>query len=106
VGATIAATTTSDVPVVGASSNWAAYAIGVCIEALRGSTRVNRSIDLPGIIRRCADEGAIDGYSSRPEARVDGTPISLNLALLEMMTWVVDMALAEAGKGWLTADHR
>lgn len=106
VGAAIAALSESDVPVVGASSNWAAYAIGVCLEALTGATRVNRSIDLAGIIRRCAEEGAIDGYTSRPEAKVDGTPISLNLSLIEMMTWVVDRALAEAGKGWLAADKR
>ena len=101
VGATIAAVSEADVPVVGASSNWAAYAIGVCIEALGGSTQVNRSIDLGGIIRRCAEEGAIDGYSTRPEAKVDGTPISMNLGLIELMTWVVDVALAEADKGWL-----
>lgn len=101
IGETIAARSESDVPVVGASSNWAAYAIGICIEAMSGSTKVNRSIDLAGIIRRCAEEGAIDGYSSRPEAKVDGTPISMNLALLEMMSWVVDVALEEAGKGWL-----
>lgn len=103
-GETIAAVAESDVPVVGASSNWAAYAIGVCLEALGGSTRVNRSIDLAGIIRRCAEEGAIDGISSRPEAKVDGTPISMNLGLIEMMSWVVDVALAEAGQGWLTSD--
>jgi D-glutamate cyclase len=101
VGELIAATTDADVPVVGASSNWAAYAIGVCIEALAGSTQVNRSIDLPGIIRRCAEEGAIDGYSVRPEANVDGTPIPMNTAIIDLMTWVVDRALAEAGKGWL-----
>ena len=104
IGATIAAATEADVPVVGASSNWAAYAIGVCLEALSGSTQVNRSIDLAGIIRRCAEEGAIDGYSSRPEPKVDGTPISMNVALIEMMSWVVDMAVTEAGKGWLTSD--
>ncbi len=103
-GATIAAVAESDVPVVGASSNWAAFAIGVCLEALTGSTQVNRSIDLAGIIRRCAEEGAIDGVSSRPEAKVDGTPISMNLALIEMMSWVADVALAEAGQGWLTSD--
>jgi hypothetical protein len=101
IGATIAAVAEADVPVVGASSNWAAYAIGVCLEALGGSTQVNRSIDLPGIIRRCAEEGAIDGYTSRPEAKVDGTPISLNVSVIELMTYIVDMALAEAGRGWL-----
>lgn len=101
IGNIIAAMSDSDVPVVGASSNWAAYAIGVCLEALKGGVQVNRAIDLTGIIRRCAEEGAIDGYSSRPEAKVDGTPISMNLALIEMMTWVVEMAVTEAGKGWL-----
>jgi len=101
VGETIAAATDSDVPVVGASSNWAAYAIGICIEALFGSTRVNRSIDLPAIIHRCADEGAIDGYSVRPEAKVDGTPLALNTAIIDLMAWVVDRAVAEANQGWL-----
>ncbi|MEZ4864821.1 MAG: DUF4392 domain-containing protein [Caldilineaceae bacterium] len=103
-GETIAAVAESDVPVVGASSNWAAYAIGVCLEALGGSTQVNRAIDLAGIIRRCAEEGAIDGISSRPEAKVDGTPISMNLGVVELMCWVVDVALAEAGQGWLKSD--
>ncbi|MFZ4663528.1 MAG: glutamate cyclase domain-containing protein [Caldilineaceae bacterium] len=103
-GETIAAVGESEVPVVGASSNWAAYAIGVCLEALSGATRVNRAIDLAGIIRRCAEEGAIDGISSRPEAKVDGTPLSMNLGLIEMMCWVVDVALAEAGQGWLHSD--
>lgn len=101
VGSVIAAATDSDVPVVGASSNWAAYAIGICIEAIYGSTAVNRSIDLPAIIRRCAEEGAIDGYSVRPEAKVDGTPIPLNTAIIDLMAWVVDRAVAEADKGWL-----
>ena len=78
--------------------------LGVCLEALSGATRVNRAIDLAGIIRRCAEEGAIDGISSRPEAKVDGTPISMNLGLIEMMCWVVDVALAEAGQGWLHSD--
>jgi hypothetical protein len=102
VGETIAAGTDSDVPVVGASSNWAAYAIGICIEAMDGTTHINRSIDLPAIIRSCAEEGAIDGYSVRPEPRVDGTPIELNTGVVDLMAWVVDRALLEAGKGWLT----
>lgn len=101
VGATIAAATHSDIPVVGASSNWAAYAIGVCIEAHEGSTKRVRDIDLEGIIRRCAEEGAIDGYSVRPEAKVDGTPIALNLAIVDLMTWIVDRAIEEAGADWL-----
>ncbi|MBN8999728.1 MAG: DUF4392 domain-containing protein, partial [Rhizobiales bacterium] len=101
VGSVIAAATDSDVPVVGASSNWAAYAIGICIEAIHGSTAVNRSIDLPAIIRRCAEEGAIDGYSVRPEAKVDGTPLALNTAIIDLMAWVVDRAVAEADQGWL-----
>jgi hypothetical protein len=104
VGDTIAAATSSDVPVVGASSNWAAYAIGVCIEAHEGSTHRVRDIDLEGIIRRCAEEGAIDGYSVRPEAKVDGTPIALNTAIVDLMTWVVDRAILEADKDWLKRD--
>ena len=106
VGDLIAAATSSDVPVVGASSNWAAYAIGVCIEAHEGTTHRVRDIDLPGIIHRCAEEGAIDGFSVRPEAKVDGTPVSLNTAVLDLMTWVVDRAILEAGKGWLKSDRR
>lgn len=105
VGDRIAAATLSDVPVIGASSNWAAYAIGVCIEAHDGTTNRLREIDLASVIRRCAEEGAIDGYSVRPEAKVDGTPISMNIAIVDLMTWVVDRAIMEAGKGWLKSDN-
>lgn len=97
VGHTIAAHTLSDVPVVGASSNWAAYAIGACLEALVSSTRVLRRIDLAGIIRRCAEEGAIDGGSLRPEPRVDGTPLEMNLAVVDMMAFLIERALEKAG---------
>jgi len=93
VGEEIAAVTLSDVPVVGASSNWAAYAIGACLEALSFKTKALRSIDLASIIRRCAEEGAIDGSSLRPEPRVDGTPLEMNIAVVDLMAYLVEKAI-------------
>jgi len=29
----------------------------------------------------------------------------MNLGLIEMMSWVVDVALTEAGQGWLKSDQ-
>ena len=93
VGHDIAAVTISDVPVVGASSNWAAYGIGACLEALSLSTKVLRRVNLAGIIRRCAEEGAIDGGSLRPEPYVDGTPLEMNLAVVDMMAFLIEKAI-------------
>lgn len=97
VGKDIAAVTMSDVPVVGASSNWAAYGIGACLEALNLSTKILRRVDLAGIIRRCADEGAIDGRTLRPEPLVDGTPLAMNLAVLDLMAYLIERAIESAG---------
>jgi hypothetical protein len=96
VGRDIAAVTTSDVCVIGASSNWAAYGIGACLEALSLNTRVLRRVDLAGIIRRCADEGAIDGRTLRPEPLVDGTPLAMNLAVVDLMAYLIEKALETA----------
>lgn len=97
VGRDIAAVTESDVCVMGASSNWAAYGIGACLEALTFNTRVLRRIDLGGMIRRCADEGAIDGRTLRPEPLVDGTPLAMNLAVVDFMAYLIEKALETAG---------
>jgi hypothetical protein len=95
VGRDIAAITHSDVPVVGASSNWAAYGIGACLEALSLSTKVLHRIDLASIIRRCAEAGAIDGGSLRPEPRVDGTPLEMNTAVVDLIAHLIEQAISK-----------
>jgi D-glutamate cyclase len=92
-GATIVAGSDCDALLVAGNSNWGAYALAAAIECLvSGACEVLPRIDVEGIHIRCAGDGAIDGRSQRPEPCSDGTPLSLNRGVVELMSWVVNVA--------------
>ncbi len=98
-GSTIAASRTSDYLLAAGNSNWGGYALGAAIEAVAsGETRVLRRLDVPAILRRCAEDGVIDGVSSRPEPRSDGTPASLNQSVIDLMAWSIEASMARVGR--------
>jgi hypothetical protein len=88
-----AAATAADVLIAATNSNWGAYALSAAIAAVTGRRDLLPRIDVVRIIEVCAQAGAIDGISSRPEPRVDGTPAEMNAWVLSLMHTVVDAAL-------------
>jgi D-glutamate cyclase len=98
-GPTIAASRTSDYLLAAGNSNWGGYALGGAIEVVAsGGTRVLRRLDVPAILRRCAEDGAIDGVSSRPEPYSDGTPPGLNQSVIDLMAWSIEVAMESVGR--------
>ncbi len=91
-----AAATAADVLVAGTNSNWGAYALAASIAAVTRRTDVLPQIDVVRIIEVCAQAGAIDGISSRPEPRVDGTPATMNEWIVALMQTVIEGALRHA----------
>lgn len=96
-GPVICAGSDCDALLVAGNSNWGAYGLAAAVEAATtGRSRVLPRVDVEGIHRRCAEDGAIDGISQRPEPRSDGTPLTLNRGVIDLMTWTVNVA-AEKG---------
>ncbi|WP_084210805.1 glutamate cyclase domain-containing protein [Pseudonocardia acaciae] len=95
-GPTICAGSDCDALLVAGNSNWGAYALAAAVEATAaGRCEVLPRVDIEAIHRRCAEAGAIDGISQRPEPKSDGTPIELNRGVLALMAWVVNVAAAK-----------
>ncbi|MHB1533066.1 MAG: glutamate cyclase domain-containing protein, partial [Acidimicrobiales bacterium] len=93
-GSRIVAGSDCDALIVAGNSNWGAYGLSAAVEALQsGCSEVLPTVDIEEIHRRCAADGAIDGISQRPEPRSDGTPLSLNRGVIELMSWIVNVAL-------------
>jgi hypothetical protein len=88
-----AAATSADVLIAATNSNWGAYALAACIALVKGDRSLLPNLDVVRIIEVCAEAGAIDGISSRPEPRVDGTPAEMNAWILALMQTVVEAVL-------------
>jgi hypothetical protein len=58
-----------------------------------GDRTLLSTLDIVRIIEVCAQAGAIDGISSRPEPKVDGTPAEMNAWILSLMQTVIEAAL-------------
>lgn len=92
-GSVICAGSGCDALLVAGNSNWGAYGLAAAVEAVAaGSASVLPRVDIGAIHRRCAEDGAIDGISQRPEPRSDGTPVDLNRSVIDLMAWAVNVA--------------
>jgi hypothetical protein len=98
-GSTIVAGSDCDALLVAGNSNWGAYGLAAAVElTVTGEAKVLPRVDIEGIHLRCAADGAIDGMSQRPEPRSDGTPLALNRGVIEMMSWVINVAAAKRSR--------
>jgi hypothetical protein len=88
-----AAATGGDVLIAATNSNWGAYALAACLALVSGDRTLLSTLDIVRIIEVCAQAGAIDGISSRPEPKVDGTPAEMNAWILSLMQTVIEAAL-------------
>lgn len=92
-GPVICAGSDCDALLVAGNSNWGAYGLAAAVEAVAaGAASVLPRVDVEAVHRRCAEDGAIDGISQRPEPRSDGTPLSLNRGVIDLMAWAVNVA--------------
>lgn len=96
-GELLAARTPVDLVVAASVSNLGAFALAAALAARAGRPDVLDAIDVGRVIERCADAGAVDGLSARPDPLSDGTPVCINRALWEIMRFSVRQAL----KGWV-----
>lgn len=94
-GATIAATTSADVLVTAACSNWGCNAIAAAIAARRKDARLLNTPELERyLLVRGVDVGLINSVHNVVDANVDGMHLDTHVALVEMLRAVVRPALS------------
>jgi hypothetical protein len=91
-GGGIATVTEVDVPIPAATCDWGLYAVAAAVSALTGRPDALLPGEmLPRIVEACVAAGSRDGVTMRPLARIDGMPMSVHTALLEMLRTLVQV---------------
>ncbi|MCD6523716.1 MAG: DUF4392 domain-containing protein [Thermococcus sp.] len=88
-GERIASTVETDELVVSAVSNWGAYGL-IARASLELGENFLADWDEAFVVRLLVENGIIDGVSKRQEVSVDGIPIDVHVALVELLKRVVD----------------
>lgn len=93
-GAGIIDNTDVDVFISAAVSNWGAYGTAACLSALLEKKEVlhNREVEFR-MLRRCADEGAVDGIFNVPQPTVDGISGDVNASIVQILHEIVEGGL-------------
>ena len=71
--------------VVAGTSNWGAYGVVAELGRLAGRPLLHSADEERKMIQACADAGAVDGITRRPEATVDGLPLEAHVGMLELL---------------------
>jgi D-glutamate cyclase len=90
----MATVVSTDVLVIGSSSNWAAYGISACLAFLLGDNSLLQDAATERrVVEQCALSGASDGMSALPVPWVDGTSLEVQEAVVTMLGMIVSNGL-------------
>lgn len=95
-GERVACCVKADYLIAACISNWGAYGLGAACLAKTGKPGLIDEIDIERIVRLCADAGAIDGLTATVSTLVDGTPVSMNKDVIDMMGFLA----RSVAEGW------
>lgn len=84
----------TDIIVAAACSNWGAYGISASLAALKGDIDLMHTgtIELEMIKQSCR-AGAVDGFSTGPTMEVDGAPMEMHVAFVELLRGVTAICM-------------
>jgi D-glutamate cyclase len=86
----MATVVSTDVLVIGAVSNWAAYGVSACLAFLLGDpSLLHDAATERKVVDECALSGAVDGMSGLPVPWVDGTNRDVQEAVVTMLGMIV-----------------
>jgi len=90
-GRGIAATTPSDVLVIGGTSNWGAYGIAACLSLLKNLDYEHDGKNELRLLNRIIDAGGVDSVTKEAQPFVDGVPTSINRLVVDLI-WAITNA--------------
>jgi hypothetical protein len=83
--ARIASVVCVDHLVVAGTSNWGAYGIVAGLERLTGRSLLHTADDERRLVEACVGAGAVDGLLRHREPTVDGLPLTIHAAVVELL---------------------
>jgi hypothetical protein len=83
--ARIASVVRVDHLVVAGTSNWGAYGIVAALERLTGRALLHTADDERRLVTACVAAGAVDGILRHREPTVDGLPLAIHAAVVELL---------------------
>jgi len=90
-GRGIAATTPSDVLVIGGTSNWGAYGIAACLSLLKNLDYRHEGKSELRLLGQVIDAGGVDSVTKESQPFVDGVPTSINKLVVDLI-WSITNA--------------
>ena len=84
-GKGIAATTPSDVLVVGGTSNWGAYGIAACLSLLKNINYEHDGKSELRLLDQIVAAGGVDSVTGKAQPFVDGVPTSINKLAVDLI---------------------
>jgi hypothetical protein len=84
--------------VIGATSNWATYGLIAELSVLTRQRLLPSWAETERLLRRMVVLGAVDGFSARPENKVDGFPLAANRRLHRTLLHYVDQHLRKGAR--------
>lgn len=84
--------------VVAGTSNWGAYGVTAHLALLTARRLLHTPEDERRLVAACVEAGGIDGITRRREAKVDGLPVEVHAAFVELLRTVSEHAQARGGK--------
>ncbi len=84
--------------VVAGTSNWGAYGVTAHLALLSGLPLLHAPEDERRLVAACVEAGGVDGLTLRREAIVDGLPVEVHAAFVELLQCIVERAQARGGK--------
>lgn len=96
--ARIACVVSADHLVVAGTSNWGAYAVAAALGSLTGRALLHSAPIERRLIEACVEAGAVDGLTRRAEPTVDGLPLSIHEAIVELLALAATRSVAGRGR--------
>lgn len=84
--------------VVAGTSNWGAYGVTAHLALLTGRRLLHTPEEERRLVAACVEAGGVDGLTRRREATVDGLPVEVHAAFVELLQTVAQCAQARGGK--------
>lgn len=86
----IAAESKVDLLITASISNWGAYGIEACIEAITGNKGILHSPKLEeAMLKNLFEAGAVDGATCQNKPLVDGIPHNIHLSVIDMLKTLI-----------------
>lgn len=97
-GAQICAVTSADYVLVTGVSNWGGHGLAAGLSLLSRQQLLHDREMEKNLLKALVKAGAIDGCSKKREMTVDGLSLEINLAVLEKLRQIVELALLKEEK--------